>query len=116
LTPTSDNLSRYFDDQQAPEHCGHCSVCRDQVAKLEYSQHPVMPDTQKISAAVQGLDKHLSGKTDYTLAVEAYCRFLAGMSVPLFARNKVRQLSGFGLCEQNRYADVREMLKKIGQA
>jgi len=25
----------------------------------------------------------------------------------------VRQLSGFGLCEHNRYADVREMLEKI---
>ena len=109
----SSNLSRYFDDQQAPEHCGHCSVCRKQVAKLVYSQHPAMPDMQKISAAVQGLDKHLSGKSDYTLTAETYCRFLTGMSVPLFARNKVRQLSGFGLCEQNRYADVREVLEKI---
>jgi len=111
----SNNLSRYFDDQQAPEHCGHCSVCRKQVAKLEYSHHPVMPDIQKISAAVQGLEKHLSGKSDYALTVETYCRFLTGMSVPLFARNKVRQLPGFGLCEQNRYADVREMLEKISQ-
>lgn len=109
----SSNLSRYFDDQEAPEHCGHCSVCRKQVAKLEYSHHPVMPDMQKISAAVQGLDKHLSGKSDYTLTVETYCRFLTGVSVPLFARNKVRQLAGFGLCEKNRYADVREMLKKV---
>ncbi len=109
----SSNLSRYFDDQQAPEHCGHCSVCRKQVARLAYSHHPVMPDIQKISAAVQDLDKHLSGKSNYTLTAETYCRFLTGMSVPLFARNKVRQLPGFGLCEQNRYADVREMLKKI---
>ncbi|MFT5218221.1 MAG: ATP-dependent DNA helicase RecQ, partial [Gammaproteobacteria bacterium] len=89
------------------------SVCRKQVAKLEYSHHPVMPDIQKISAAVQGLDQHLSGKSDYRLTAETYCRFLTGMSVPLFARNKVRQLPGFGLCAQNRYADVREMLEKI---
>ncbi|MFT7496876.1 MAG: ATP-dependent DNA helicase RecQ, partial [Urechidicola sp.] len=95
----SNNLSRYFDDQEAPEHCGHCSVCRKQVAKLEYSHHPAMPNIEKISAAVQGLDKHLSGKSDYTLTTETYCRFLTGMSVPLFARNKVRQLPGFGLCE-----------------
>jgi ATP-dependent DNA helicase RecQ len=112
----SSNLSRYFDDQQAPEHCGHCSVCRNQIAKLAYSHHPVMPDIEKISAAVQGLDKHLSGKSDYTLTAETYCRFLTGMSVPLFARNKVRQLPGFGLCEQNRYADVREMLEKISRS
>ncbi|MFT5597739.1 MAG: ATP-dependent DNA helicase RecQ [Chitinophagales bacterium] len=112
----SNNLSRYFDDQEAPEHCGHCSVCRKQVAKLEYSHHPAMPNIEKISAAVQGLDKHLSGKSDYTLTTETYCRFLTGMSVPLFARNKVRHLPGFGLCEQNRYADVREILKKISRS
>jgi len=109
----SSNLSRYFDDQQAPEHCGHCSVCRKQVAKLEYSHQPVMPDIQEISTVVQGLGMHLSGKSSYTLTAETYCRFLTGMSVPLFARNKVRQLPGFGLCEQNRYADVREILEKI---
>jgi ATP-dependent DNA helicase RecQ len=112
----SSNLSRYFDDQQAPEYCGHCSVCRNQVAKLAYSHQPVMPDIEKINAAVQGLDKHLFGKSDYTLTAETYCRFLTGMSVPLFARNKVRQLPGFGLCEQNRYADVREMLEKISRS
>jgi ATP-dependent DNA helicase RecQ len=75
-----------------------------------------MPNIEKISAAVQGLDKHLSGKSDYTLTTETYCRFLTGMSVPLFARNKVRHLPGFGLCEQNRYADVREILKKISRS
>jgi ATP-dependent DNA helicase RecQ len=112
----SSNLSRYFDDQQSPEHCGHCSVCRNQVAKLAYSQQPVMPDRQKISEAVRGLDQHLSGKIDYTLTTETYCRFLIGMSVPLFARNKVRQLPGFGICEQNRYADVRMMLEKISHS
>lgn len=112
----SSNLSRYFDDQQAPEPCGHCSVCRNQVAKLSYSQHPVMPDVDKINAAVQELDKHLSGKSDYRLTTETYCKFLTGMSIPLFARNKVRQLSGFGLCGQNRYADVREVLEKISRA
>ncbi|MFT5225615.1 MAG: ATP-dependent DNA helicase RecQ [Polaribacter sp.] len=112
----SSNLSGYFDDHQAPEHCGHCSVCRKQVAKLSYSHHPVMPDIEKISTAVQGLNKHLLGKSDYTLTAETYCRFLTGMNVPLFARNKVRQLSGFGLCEQNRYADVREMLENISLA
>jgi ATP-dependent DNA helicase RecQ len=109
----SSNLSRYFDDLQAPEQCGHCSVCRNQIAKLAYSRHPVMPDIEKINAAVQGLDKHLSSKSDYTLTVETYCRFLTGMSIPLFSNNKVRQLFGFGLCEENRYADVREILEKI---
>jgi ATP-dependent DNA helicase RecQ len=109
----SSNLSRYFDDQQAPEHCGHCSVCRKQIAKLSYSHHAVMPDIQKIRAGVESLNQHLSGKNDYTLTIETYCRFLTGISVPLFARNKVRKLPGFRLCEHNRYADVREILKNL---
>lgn len=109
----SSNLSNYFDDQQAPENCGHCSVCRKKVAKLSYSYHAVMPDIQKISNAVQSLEKHLLGKSDYKLTLETYCRFLTGMSVPLFTRNKVRQLPGFGLCEHNRYAEVRGMLEKL---
>ena len=75
-----------------------------------------MPDIDKISAAVQRLNEHLSDKSDYTLTAETYCRFLTGMSIPLFARNKVRQLSGFGLCEQNCYADVREILENISHS
>ena len=109
----SSNLSRYFDDYQAPEHCGHCSVCRKQIAKLTYSYHAVMPKTQELRAGVESLKQQLLGKIDCTLTVETYCRFLTGMSVPLFLRNKVRQLPGFGLCENNRYADVRELLKKM---
>jgi ATP-dependent DNA helicase RecQ len=112
----SRNLSLYFDDHQSPEQCGHCSVCRKQVAKLEYSRIPGMPDIDEISSVIRALDQHLSGKSDYTLTTETYCRFLIGMSIPLFARNKVRQLQGFGLCDQNSYADVHEILAMISHA
>jgi ATP-dependent DNA helicase RecQ len=112
----SSNLSRYFDDQLAPQRCGHCSVCRDQVATLAYSQQPVMPALEDIKAAVLGLKSHLAAKSDYALSTETYCRFLTGMSVPLFARNKVRQLPGFGLCAQNPYAQVRAVLEKLFQS
>lgn len=30
----SHELARYFADQAAPTHCGHCSVCRGEVAQL----------------------------------------------------------------------------------
>ena len=106
----SHNLSRYFDDQLAPQNCGHCSVCKGRVAKLSYSNKPAAPEQEKVVAAMQELKSHLHGKTDYHLSIETYCRFLTGMSVPLFARNKVRQLSGFGLYEQNAYGDVRQVV------
>jgi ATP-dependent DNA helicase RecQ len=105
----SHNLSRYFDDQQAPVQCGHCSVCRGDVASLEYSM-AAMPDELALKEAMAGLQERLGANSAYELTVETFCRFLTGMSVPLFARNKVRQLPGFGICAACRYADVRERL------
>ena len=35
------------------------------------------------------------------------------MTVPLFGRNKVRQLPGFALCEQQRYQAIREKLSSF---
>ena len=107
------NLSRYFDDQQAPVQCGHCSVCRGDVASLEYSMAPSMPDELALKEAMAGLQQRLASESTHELTVETYCRFLTGMSVPLFARNKVRQLPGFGICAACRYADVRERLGQL---
>ncbi|TCI01488.1 RecQ family ATP-dependent DNA helicase [Corallincola luteus] len=103
----SHNLSRYFDDQQAPERCGHCSVCHGHFAKLAYSETPIWTDEQSLSVMLAGLKQHMATRTKHPLTTETYCRFLAGLSIPLFARNKVRQLPGFGSCEQFRYADIR---------
>jgi ATP-dependent DNA helicase RecQ len=107
----SSNLARYFDDQKAPQHCGHCSVCRGQVAKLEYSQQPSWPSDSELQISLQGLAQTLAGKANISMDIQ--CRFLAGISVPIFARNKVRQLQGFGSCEPLRYGDIREKIKSF---
>ncbi len=109
-TCLSYNLARYFDDQQAPEQCGHCSVCRGKAVTLEYSQtHDFVAD-EIIYQKVDEFMSHLTSKGVENVGVETQCRFLAGMSVPLFTRNKVRQLSGFGLCEQQRYSEIKAKL------
>jgi ATP-dependent DNA helicase RecQ len=110
-TCLSANLARYFDDQKAPQHCGHCSVCRGQVAKLEYSQQPSWPTDSELQDSLQGLAQTLAGKANISMDIQ--CRFLAGISVPIFARNKVRQLQGFGSCEPLRYGDIREKIKSF---
>ena len=104
----SSNLARYFDDQQAPQQCGHCSVCRGQVAKLAYSEQPQWPDDEYLQQCLVGLSQQLAGKA--TISIDIQCRFLAGISVPIFARNKVRQLPGFACCEQLRYGDIRQKI------
>ena len=110
------NLAKYFDDQTftqdvASYHCGHCSVCRGHVAILEHSQAQIpWPSDEMLRQGMSELTERLSGKINQPLSLESYCRFFAGMTVPLFGRNKVRQLSGFGLCEQQRYQAIREKL------
>ena len=110
----SHNLARYFDDQQAPEKCGHCSVCRGQVAHLEFSHESSWPSDTELQSNLQGLINHLQGKTGQVPGLETCCRFLAGISVPVFTRNKVRQLSGFASCDQQRYQLIREKVQALG--
>ena len=107
------NLARYFDDQQAPERCGHCSACRGQKATLEYSQQPQLPDDMQLQTMLMGLKAHLESKAGKTPSLGMYCRFLAGISVPLFNRHKVKALSGFGCCEQIRFAHIKEKVTAL---
>ena len=121
------NLARYFDDTffdgnglditntkantDVVPQCGHCSVCRGQVAVLEHSQAQIpWPNDDMLKQGMAELSERLSGKINQPLSVESYCRFFAGMTVPLFGRNKVRQLSGFGLCEKQRYQAIRDRI------
>jgi ATP-dependent DNA helicase RecQ len=113
-TCLSANLGRYFDDTNVPEQCGHCSVCRGQVAVLEHSQAQIpWPSDETLKQGMEELAQRLTGKINQPLSLESYSRFFAGMTVPLFGRNKVRQLSGFGLCEKQRYQDIRDKLTAL---
>tara|TARA_R110001583_G_scaffold79170_1_gene214039 strand:- start:74 stop:2059 length:1986 start_codon:yes stop_codon:yes gene_type:complete len=117
-TCLSYNLSRYFDDRNAPIRCGHCSVCRGNIAQLEHSQQAQWPSDEVLiangKALTRHLERHLKGKVNTPLTLESYCRFFAGMTVPLFGRNKVRQLAGFASCEQQRYQTIRDKLSQLG--
>ncbi len=105
----SRHLALYFDDHQSAENCGHCSVCRGFPAVLEYSEAPRWPSDQQLIADLRGLRQHLSDG----LTLDTQCRFLAGISVPLFARHKVRQLRGFASCESLRYAGIRAKVEQL---
>jgi ATP-dependent DNA helicase RecQ len=103
-------LAEYFGDHQAPEQCGHCSVCHGDIARLP--EPPVL-------ASLAGYDAdELCGEfrrryQDYTGAVpsaECLTRFLCGISVPLFTKIKARQIKGFAEFEAYPYAQVRAWL------
>ncbi|MBA6415866.1 RecQ family ATP-dependent DNA helicase [Colwellia sp. 6M3] len=114
-------LCHYFDDQQAPKSCGHCSVCRGQVAKLQYSNNHLPVSIQTIELAITQLKQHFStmkssaGSTPADLSIDTLCRFLSGMTVPLFTRAKVRQLSFFGVCQAMRYAEIKAQVINLSK-
>ncbi len=98
-------LARYFDDQQAPKHCGHCSVCRGEVAKLAYSQIPTKVADEQIAADLQALKQQIGGEPHHLTSLMAV-RFLAGISSPWSTKYRLRQLPGFGRCAALPYADT----------
>jgi len=109
----SRNLSLYFDDQQVTENCGHCSVCRGKVAKLEYSSPINWPNDETLKSYLTEVNTHMKSKTSTALSIDTLSRFLTGLMVPLFSRNKVKQLSGFASCESIRYQEVRKKVEQL---
>ena len=100
-------LAQYFGDDNAPERCGHCSVCRGQVAHLPAP--PTLPAlVDKNFAALCGdfIHKHQS-HCGQAPGAERLTRFLCGISVPLFTQLKARAIPGFAALEDYPYAEVR---------
>ncbi|WP_278941399.1 RecQ family ATP-dependent DNA helicase [Pseudomonas helleri] len=106
-TCLSHRLAQYFGDEQAPQQCGHCSVCAGQIARLP-DPPALAPLVDKNFEALCGafIHKHQEYTGSYPPA-ERVTRFLCGISVPLFTKIKARSIAGFAALENNPYADVR---------
>ncbi|MBB1486807.1 RecQ family ATP-dependent DNA helicase [Oceanospirillum sediminis] len=109
----SHNLARYFDDSQSPEQCGHCSVCRGQVAHLSRTEHPPWPSDDQLRNDLNNFITTMKSKTGQQMSQETCCRFLAGIRIPVFSRNKVSQLPGFASCEQQGYQQIRDKIASL---
>ena len=117
------NLAEYFDDQQiisqgfvengGAKNCGHCSVCSGRVAKLQYSAPSDWPEAGQLQQYVSKLRRHLHEHGIQEVSIELCCRFVAGISLPIFTRLKVRKLAGFGCCENQRYAEIKRRLEQF---
>jgi len=100
-------LADYFGDHNAPQRCGHCSVCNGQVAHLP--EPPALEplerrDFQSLCGDFIRKHQDYSGQPP---SAECLTRFLCGISVPLFTRLKARATAGFAQLEEYPYADVR---------
>ena len=106
----SQRLAAYFGDRQAPQQCGHCSVCRGQVAQLpEPPALASLSDMDLVARCAEFSQRYtqLKGNAPST---ECLTRFLCGISVPAFTKLKARQIPGFASLEAYPYAEVRERL------
>ncbi|AHL77369.1 ATP-dependent DNA helicase RecQ [Stutzerimonas stutzeri] len=108
----SQRLAAYFGDRRAPLQCGHCSVCRGQVAELP--EPPSLAPLADVDVAGRCADFSQRYRQLKAGAPTAECltRFLCGISVPVFTKLKARQISGFGSLEAYPYAEVRERLAR----
>jgi ATP-dependent DNA helicase RecQ len=105
-------LAEYFGDHQAPERCGHCSVCHGHIARLPSPpQLPLLVDKSFPALCGDFIHKHEQHAGSVPTA-ERLTRFLCGISVPLFTRLKARTISGYAALEEYPYADVRRWVEE----
>ncbi|MFB9217574.1 RecQ family ATP-dependent DNA helicase [Vibrio sinaloensis] len=105
----SSNLASYFGDKQAPSQCGHCSVCRGQVATLP-SEDTISLDTQKTQQWLTQLEQKAAERLTLNMKV----KFLCGITTPAFTKIKARSLSGFGQLESIPFAQVKQHVETLG--
>ena len=99
------NLARYFGDQNAPEHCGHCSVCRGNV--LSFEKNNVNQVIDSLSSDVQIAKTWLLQKLPQAQVTPVLmARFLVGLTQPIFTKLKARQQPVFGKYEEMAYEEV----------
>ena len=101
-------LAQYFGDGNAPQRCGHCSVCHGHVANLPAPPAlPPLVDKNFMGLCGDFIHRHHQ-HTGQLPEAERLTRFLGGISVPLFTKLKARGIPGFAALEDYPYAEVRE--------
>ncbi len=104
-------LARYFDDALSPSSCGHCSVCRGQVAKLTYSQEHPKPNESHLRLAIDKLNQQSQALLQRPASINTQCQFLAGISYPLLTQLKAKQIEGYGMCSHIRFHEIKALIE-----
>lgn len=100
-------LAHYFADLNAPTECGHCSVCRGQVAVFP-AQSNEPPEHEQVVSWV----KEFVQLSPTTISNEAVARFLCGISTPLISQLKATKKSGYGAMANVSFDKVIELVNE----
>ena len=104
----SQELARYFADEQAPSKCGHCSVCRGEVAVLPPLPTLTLPNEKGLRAWCDPLIALC-----HTSHPRILTRFLCGIATPLTTRVKAKNLAGFGQLAAHPFAEVLAAVSRL---
>ncbi|MFM1713214.1 RecQ family ATP-dependent DNA helicase [Aeromonas salmonicida] len=104
----SHELARYFADEQAPSQCGHCSVCRGEVAVLPPLPTLTLPNEKGLRAWCDPLIALC-----HTSHPRILTRFLCGIATPLTSRVKAKSLAGFGQLAAHPFAEVLAAVSRL---
>lgn len=102
----SHQLAYYFADHDAPTQCGHCSVCRGQIASFPQPQQE-QPELTHLSAWV---DEFVQ-LSQTAISNAAVARFLCGISTPIIAQLKASKLRGYGSMANISFEQVLEQVE-----
>ena len=106
------NLARYFGDQQAPERCGHCSVCRGNVLSLAKNESYQVVDS--LASDMQAAKLWLLQKLPQNQVTPMLlARFMAGLTQPVFTKLKARQQPSFAKYEDVAYSTLLKQAENL---
>ncbi|MEF1187105.1 RecQ family zinc-binding domain-containing protein, partial [Vibrio sinaloensis] len=103
----SSRLAHYFGDQAAPTQCGHCSVCRGEIAVL-----PKCPQPDSNKHLIDGWLTQLEEKARRALTSQLKTKFLCGIATPFFTKIKARTLPGYGQYESTPFKEVKQWVEQ----
>ena len=104
----SQQLAHYFADHNAPQQCGHCSVCRGQVAQFAPIEgHGV--DDEQVKQWIEPLLKPSNGLMSNPLLT----RFLCGITTPKLTQIKASKMSGFGALSHVSFGQVLKQVERV---
>jgi ATP-dependent DNA helicase RecQ len=107
-------LARYFDDQKAPERCGHCSVCLGDPAILSGGNSDKPIDVDRLHVVATQLKDHMAMHDVAHCSKDLIARFLVGINVPTFTATKAKKnVEGFGIAVTMRYQSVVDLLDSV---
>lgn len=96
----------YFGDQQAPERCGHCSVCQNGAVSFQSQQK----HSSLSSMDFESLTHEFKLAIGNSMTANNTAKYLCGIHTPIFTRLKVRSLPHFGILEQQPFQAVKTWL------